>query len=82
MCVLRLVSGSFTHWTSAFICPGILSGVAMSWKYSRWSGMSLRYLGGALPSISSGASCAKRPVLCEGDGPFHKLRKWYQQFYV
>ena len=24
----------------------------------------------------------ENPVLCEGDGPFHKLRKWYQQFYV
>lgn len=22
------------------------------------------------------------PVLCEGDGPIHKLRQWYQQFYL
>ena len=22
------------------------------------------------------------PVLCDGDGPIHKLRQWYQQFYV
>ncbi len=22
------------------------------------------------------------PVLCDGDGPIHKLRQWYNQFYV
>jgi 3-ketosteroid 9alpha-monooxygenase subunit A len=22
------------------------------------------------------------PILCDGDGPIHKLRQWYQQFYV
>ncbi len=22
------------------------------------------------------------PVLCDGDGPIHKLRQWYEQFYV
>ncbi len=22
------------------------------------------------------------PLLCDGDGPIHKLRQWYQQFYV
>ncbi len=22
------------------------------------------------------------PVLCDGDGPVHKLRQWYNQFYV
>lgn len=22
------------------------------------------------------------PVLCDGDGPVHKLRKWYEQFYM
>jgi 3-ketosteroid 9alpha-monooxygenase subunit A len=22
------------------------------------------------------------PVLCEGDGPIHKLRQWYEQFYM
>lgn len=22
------------------------------------------------------------PVLCDGDGPIHKVRKWAQQFYV
>ena len=22
------------------------------------------------------------PVLCDGDGPIHKLRQWYDQFYV
>lgn len=22
------------------------------------------------------------PVLCDGDGPIHKLRQWYQQFYM
>ena len=24
----------------------------------------------------------ERPVLCDGDGPIGKLRKWYQQFYL
>jgi 3-ketosteroid 9alpha-monooxygenase subunit A len=23
----------------------------------------------------------EKPVLCDGDGPFMKLRKWYRQFY-
>ena len=23
----------------------------------------------------------ENPVLCDGDGPFHKLRKWYSQFF-
>ena len=22
------------------------------------------------------------PILCDGDGPISRLRKWYQQFYV
>mgnify|MGYP000962664852 FL=1 len=22
------------------------------------------------------------PVLCDGDGPIHMLRKWYSQFYM
>ena len=22
------------------------------------------------------------PILCDGDGPIHKLRQWYEQFYV
>ena len=22
------------------------------------------------------------PLLCDGDGPLHKLREWYDQFYV
>ena len=22
------------------------------------------------------------PVLCDGDGPIHMLRKWYSQFYL
>jgi 3-ketosteroid 9alpha-monooxygenase subunit A len=22
------------------------------------------------------------PILCDGDGPIHKLRQWYQQFYI
>jgi len=23
-----------------------------------------------------------KPVLCDGDGPLHKMRKWYSQFYL
>ena len=22
------------------------------------------------------------PILCDGDGPIHKLRRWYEQFYL
>ena len=22
------------------------------------------------------------PILCDGDGPINKLRRWYEQFYV
>jgi 3-ketosteroid 9alpha-monooxygenase subunit A len=22
------------------------------------------------------------PILCDGDGPIHKLRKWYNRFYM
>ncbi len=24
----------------------------------------------------------EEPVLCDGDGPINKYRKWFQQFYV
>lgn len=24
----------------------------------------------------------QNPILCDGDGPFHRLRTWYEQFYV
>ncbi len=23
-----------------------------------------------------------KPLLCDGDGPMHKLREWYNQFYL
>jgi 3-ketosteroid 9alpha-monooxygenase subunit A len=22
------------------------------------------------------------PILCDGDGPINKLRRWYEQFYL
>ena len=24
----------------------------------------------------------ENPIMCSGDGPLNKLRKWYSQFYV
>ena len=24
----------------------------------------------------------EKPMLCDNDGPFHKFRKWYSQFYA
>jgi 3-ketosteroid 9alpha-monooxygenase subunit A len=24
----------------------------------------------------------ENPLMCSGDGPLHKLRKWYNQFYL
>lgn len=31
--------------------------------------------------IWRGKTFITNPILCDGDGPFNKLRKWYQQFY-